>query len=113
MIDLLALMQQQTSSLEDHGRQLTKTIGQMTQLIAGSKASGAVRKMLPTSPSKTFRKFSGGTHTTTGTEATEESLSSISHPLQSQSDYDLTDDDVDDIERKFADLERGGETSKS
>ena len=59
MIDLLALMQQQTSSLEDHGRQLTKTIGQMTQLIAkstaGSKASGAVRKMLPTSPTKTFR----------------------------------------------------------
>lgn len=55
MIDLLAVTQQQTSSLEDHGRQLTKTIGQMTQLIAGSKASGAVRKMLPTSPTKTFR----------------------------------------------------------
>ena len=142
MIDLLALMQQQTSSLEDHGRQLTKTIGQMTQLIAkstaGTKASGAVRKMLPTSPTKTFRydivftsrlaltcderadrNFdswfrSGGTHTTTGTEATEESiLESISHPLQSQSDYDLTDDDIDEIERKFANLEKNEATSKS
>jgi len=89
----------------------------MTQLIAkstaGSKASGAVRKMLPTSPKKTFR--SGGTHTTTGTEATEESiLESISHPLQSQSDYDLTDDDIDEIERKFANLDgNNATTSKS
>ena len=58
---------------------------------------------------------SGGTHTTTGTEATEESiLESISHPLQSQSDYDLTDDDIDEIERKFANLDgNNATTSKS
>ena len=61
------------------------------------------------------RSMSGGTHTTTGTEATEESVTeSISHPLQSQSDYDLTDDDIDEIERKFADLEKfNATTSKS
>ena len=40
-------------------------------------------------------------------------MESISHPLQSQSDYDLTDDDIDQIERKFADLEKNENTSKS
>ena len=39
--------------------------------------------------------------------------SMMSHPLQSQSDYDLTDDDIDQIERKFADLEKNNETSTS
>ena len=40
-------------------------------------------------------------------------MESISHPLQSQSEYDLTDDDIDAIERKFADLEKNDTTSKS
>ena len=40
-------------------------------------------------------------------------MESISHPLQSQSDYDLTDDDIDQIERKFADLEKNETTRKS
>ena len=40
-------------------------------------------------------------------------MESISHPLQSQSDYDLTDDDIDEIERKFANLEKNEATSKS
>ena len=41
-------------------------------------------------------------------------MESISHPLQSQSDYDLTDDDIDEIERKFANLDKNnGTTSKS
>lgn len=40
-------------------------------------------------------------------------MASMSHPLQPQSDYDLTDDDIDKIERKFADLETNETTSKS
>ncbi len=47
--DLLSIMQGHTSSLEDHGRQLSKTLGQMSQMIASAKGAGAaVRKYLPT-----------------------------------------------------------------
>ena len=48
LVDLLTLAESHTTSLEDHGRQLSKTLGQMTSMFSGE----AVRRMLPTSPSK-------------------------------------------------------------
>ena len=46
IIDLLGLTACQTSSLEDHGRQLSKTINYYTQKISSAKAVGAVVKAL-------------------------------------------------------------------
>ena len=51
VIDLLGLTACQTSSLEDHGRQLQKTIGYYTNKISGAKAVGAVVKALTPAPS--------------------------------------------------------------
>jgi len=52
----LRVTQNHTTSLEDHGRQLTKTLGQMGQMIASAKAAtgAAVSKRVAavTSPTK-------------------------------------------------------------
>lgn len=50
IIDLLAITQNHTSSLEDHGRQLTKTIQDVASKISTAKATGMLRSMMPTSP---------------------------------------------------------------
>lgn len=52
LLDLLAITQNHTTSLEDHGRQLTKTINYYTQKINVAKsASGVLKSMGLNSPS--------------------------------------------------------------
>ena len=100
VIDLLAVTQYHTSSLEDHSRQLTKTIGAVTSLIANAKATGAVRRMLPSSPSKPYApsEFGG---------AAETSLSSGARPsgaVGGSGSAGRSDSDFEKMERKFTDL---------
>ena len=54
VMDQLRVTSENTRSLEEHGRQLTKTIGHMTSMIATAKGAGAatIAKMLPTSPNR-------------------------------------------------------------
>ena len=46
--DLLSLTQLHTASLEDHAKHLTKRVDGLRSLISSAKASGAVKKLLPT-----------------------------------------------------------------
>ena len=46
--DLLTLTQLHTASLEDHAKHLTKRVDGLRNLISSAKASGAVKKLLPT-----------------------------------------------------------------
>ncbi|XP_059094502.1 myotubularin-related protein 6-like [Tigriopus californicus] len=97
IIDLLSVTQNHTTSLEDHGRQLSKTIGQMTSLIANAKATGAMRRMLPTSPSNKPSVTESETSLTSSS-----SSSTISHPLQMSSN--AANADFEHMEKKFTDL---------
>ena len=45
--DLLSLTQLHTASLEDHAKHLTKRVDGLRSLISSAKASGAVKKLLP------------------------------------------------------------------
>merc|ERR1719244_2399411 len=47
VIDLLTLTQLHTASLEDHAKHLTKRVDGLRSLISTAKASGAVKKFLP------------------------------------------------------------------
>ena len=47
VIDLLSLTQLHTASLEDHAKHLTKRVDGLKSLISSAKASGAVKKLLP------------------------------------------------------------------
>jgi len=47
VIDLLTLTQLHTASLEDHAKHLSKRVDGLRSLISGAKASGAVKKFLP------------------------------------------------------------------
>jgi myotubularin-related protein 6/7/8 len=47
VIDLLTLTQSHTASLEDHAKHLTKRVDGLRSLISSAKASGAVKKLLP------------------------------------------------------------------
>ena len=48
LLDLLSLTQLHTASLEDHAKHLTKRVDGLRSLISSAKASGAVKKLLPT-----------------------------------------------------------------
>jgi len=100
VIDLLGLTASQTSSLEDHGRQLTKTIGYYTQKISNAKAVGAMVKALtPTTP-------------VTGQVSSRLSSNSSTAPMSFNSSAETygvvtnrdAGNDVDKVEKKFADL---------
>ena len=45
--DLLTLTQLHTASLEDHAKHLTKRVDGLRNLISSAKATGAVKKLLP------------------------------------------------------------------
>merc|ERR1712055_711513 len=47
VIDLLTLTQLHTASLEDHAKHLSKRVDGLKSLISSAKASGAVKKLLP------------------------------------------------------------------
>jgi len=47
VIDLLTLTQLHTASLEDHAKHLSKRVDGLKNLISSAKASGAVKKFLP------------------------------------------------------------------
>jgi len=47
VIDLLTLTQLHTASLEDHAKHLTKRVDGLRSMISSAKASGAVKKFLP------------------------------------------------------------------
>jgi len=47
VIDLLTLTQMHTASLEDHAKHLSKRVDGLKSLISSAKASGAVKKFLP------------------------------------------------------------------
>jgi len=47
VIDLLTLTQLHTASLEDHAKHLTKRVDGLKSLISSAKATGAVKKLLP------------------------------------------------------------------
>merc|ERR1719348_344291 len=47
VIDLLTLTQLHTASLEDHAKHLSKRVDGLKSLISTAKASGAVKKLLP------------------------------------------------------------------
>ncbi len=139
---MLSVTQNHTSSLEDHSRQLTNAIGQMTQLIAGTKASGAMRKMLPsaTSPTKSYsssrpppqanmaaatavvatevtedvpRAMAPAAETPLAETTTRAEEAPMSHPLQQQSDLDLSDLEFDRIEKKFSSMKTSASASAS
>ncbi len=107
LIDLLSVTQAHTTSLEDHGRQLTKTLGQVSQAIMAASAKAAegggaaVRKMMqPTAAAglaSPVRDTAPTTSTTTTLGTEETSL----------------DSELGKVERKLADLEGGGTSSKS
>ena len=48
LLDLLSLTQLHTASLEDHAKHLTKRVDGLRSLISSAKATGAVKKLLPT-----------------------------------------------------------------
>jgi len=102
IIDLLGLTACQTSSLEDHGRQLSKTIGYYTQKISSAKAVGAVVKALSpnvisaTSTSSTLRR---------DTQSTASSqMVSINSDTSFVNVGASNNADLDTVEKKFADL---------
>jgi myotubularin-related protein 6/7/8 len=100
VIDLLGLTACQTSSLEDHGRQLTKTIGYYTQKISNAKAVGAMVKALtPTAPvtGQVVGRFaSSGAATPVSLNSTEETFGVVTNKEAGN--------DVDKVEKKLADL---------
>jgi len=62
VIDLLTLTQLHTASLEDHAKHLTKRVDGLRSLISTAKASGAVKKFLPSAVTGVMG-IEGGTNT--------------------------------------------------
>ena len=116
VIDLLGLTACQTSSLEDHGRQLTKTIGYYTQKISNAKAVGAVVKAL--SPAVTTGSpvyAASGTYRQTAqpprsTSSQMMSINSVTNDTSLLSSPAVSGgaakngNDLEKVEKKFADL---------
>lgn len=104
----MSITQNHTSSLEDHGRKLTTTIGQVTQMIANAKATGVVRRMMPTSPTKSAAAAPASPNkpgTASAAAVVEATVAEEEMPATlKQSDYDLSDTEFDKMERKFTDL---------
>lgn len=75
VIDLLTLTQLHTASLEDHAKHLSRRVDGLRSLISGAKASGAVKKFLPS--------------VVTGIKVEQE---------------DCNESELDKVERRFADL---------
>ncbi|XP_023349401.1 myotubularin-related protein 6 [Eurytemora carolleeae] len=74
IIDLLTLTQLHTASLEDHAKHLSKRVDGLRSLISSAKASGAVKKFLPS--------------VVTGTKSSTEE----------------TESELDKVEKRFVDL---------
>jgi hypothetical protein len=98
VIDLLTVMQNHTSSLEDHGKQLSKTIGQVTQMIANAKATNAVLRMLPSS----VMVPSSASATTPSTAPSSRSV--VGQSSIGTGGQPMAETDFDKMERKFTDL---------
>ena len=93
LLDLLSITQAHTTSLEDHGRQLTKTLGQVSQAIfsASAKAAGgggaAVRKIMAASSATAQAPPTG---TTTTLETSLDSASELGGVQRRMADLSTT-----------------------
>lgn len=104
-IDLLAIQANQTSSLEDHTRQLSGTITTMKQLISTAKSSGAAKAMQarvlpsPGSAAAVMMRSPGKS------PAASTSADADAHapPTPAEGGADRCSD-MDKMERKFTDL---------
>jgi myotubularin-related protein 6/7/8 len=105
VIDLLGLAACQTSSLEDHGRQLTKTIGYYTQKISNAKAVGAVVKALtPTNASPLTSASARPSQMMSINSTNNEASFSTTSLSSSLGGGGASNNDLEKVEKKFADL---------